>query len=128
MRSGQIYKFNITSHNETITSLICHHAHLRRDDGSGPRVTDQGPAGRVRLPRDESGPCGTNQGSQDESGPARHQGPAERSRASLGARGPRRTNHDPVGRIRGRGIEQGPVRRQGTVGRIMALWEGSGSE
>ena len=60
-------------------------------DRSGPRGTDQGPAGRIRAPHDVPGP-----------------GSAERIRAPQYESGPRGTDQDSERRIRARRTNQGP--------------------
>ena len=108
-------------------------------DRSGPRGTDQGPAGRIRVPqdvctgarvrgmdqgpairirapRDGSGLRTSNQGPQDESGPA------GRIRAPQDVPGPLKTNQGPAGRIRAPCDEPGLSRtKRGPPHRIYFL-------
>ena len=72
-------------------------------DRSGPRGTDQGPAGRTKAPQDVPGP-----------------GSAERIRAPLYESGSRGTDQDSERRIRARRMNQGPA------GQIMAPQDGLG--
>ena len=94
------------------------------------RRIDQGPAGEIRVPRDESAPArrtralNTNQCFAEQiralwDTPGRIGGPAGRSRASAvdqDESGPRRTNQGPAGRIRAPGTNQGPRTDQGPQG------------
>ena len=100
---------------------------------SGPRGTDRGPAGSIRVLHNEPGPCGMdqgphmNQGPQDRSGsrgadqgpPGRIRAPqdvprpgsAERIRTPQYESGPRGTDQDSERRISARGTNQGPAGR-----------------
>ena len=67
---------------------------------------DQGPAIRIRAPRDGSGLRTSNQGPQDESGPA------GRIRAPQDVPGPLKANQGPAGQIRAPCDEPGLSRRK----------------
>ena len=110
---------------------------------SGPRGTDQGPAGSIRAlqnepgphgmgPQDESGSRKIDQGPQDESGPCgSNQGPARRIRASRDKAGPRETDEGRQDKVGLRRTNQGPIDKagktnQGAAGRIRPSQDESG--
>ena len=111
---------------------------------SGPRGTDQGPAGSIRAlqnepgphgmgPQDESGSRKIDQGPQDkESGPCgTNQGPARRIRASRDKAGPRETDEGRQDKVGLRRTNQGPIDKagktnQGAAGRIRPSQDESG--